>query len=662
MNSAETTLTFDNTDGLLAIDTPEVHITRRVYRSGEGEYLINRQPCRLRDIRDLFAGTGLGTEAYSVIEQGKVDVLLQSSPTRSPADLRRGRRHQPLQGQEDRSPAPAGTRRAEPAAAVGHRRRSRKPPARRPHAGRQGPALQGILRPPAGAAHAGRPGRLARLSGAAGTSSRTSWRPLATRTRRSARPGRVARSAGLLELETADRRRRTTPSAPARIASRKSRADRRAASRPSSTNARRLRDLGGRNRPLPPAAGLDERPRRRLRSSSWRDRRQPSSRPKTSIARLPAGWPKKNATLTELTAQLDELRAENEQPPRRALRTDAGRLGAGQSNQRPGVEGRLDRRRPRERGTQRLAELASARRAAHGRARAAPRGRQPSWRQACRRRSNPRSTLCRPRWPNTAARPPQAHQQLGQFRERHSGAAERAAVLEELRETARRAQRRRQAVLAKLDRPTAGPLTQVRGLVADLLHVSVESAPLVEVALGEVAQSGRGRRPRVARLLGGDVPVLAGRVGFVWLDAPAAAKTHLRRRSTCTATPACWAGPTGSSRAMPEFRPGPPAAGRTWIVETLSHAPGLAEAAGRGLELRHAGRRAAGRRRHADRRPAAHVDRPDLAAQRAARAQPPDRRNGHADRVAGRAAASGSTPRSPRKSSRCSSWPASIAT
>lgn len=80
LNSAEATLTVDNTGGLLPLDTPEVHITRRVYRSGESEYLINRQPGRLRDIRDLFAGTGAATEAYSVIEQGKVDVLLQSSP------------------------------------------------------------------------------------------------------------------------------------------------------------------------------------------------------------------------------------------------------------------------------------------------------------------------------------------------------------------------------------------------------------------------------------------------------------------------------------------------------------------------------------------------------------------------------------------------------
>ncbi len=80
MNAAETTLVFDNAAGRLAVSAPEVQITRRVYRSGEGEYLLNREPCRLRDIRDLLAGTGAATEAYSVIEQGKVDVLLQSSP------------------------------------------------------------------------------------------------------------------------------------------------------------------------------------------------------------------------------------------------------------------------------------------------------------------------------------------------------------------------------------------------------------------------------------------------------------------------------------------------------------------------------------------------------------------------------------------------------
>jgi chromosome segregation protein len=80
MNSAEATLIFDNSQGGFPIEAPEVHITRRVYRSGEGEYLINGRPCRLKDIRDLCRGTGVGVDAYSLIEQGKVDRLLQASP------------------------------------------------------------------------------------------------------------------------------------------------------------------------------------------------------------------------------------------------------------------------------------------------------------------------------------------------------------------------------------------------------------------------------------------------------------------------------------------------------------------------------------------------------------------------------------------------------
>ncbi len=79
-NSAEATLVFDNTGKHLPIDATEVHVTRRVFRSGEGEYLINGQACRLKDIKDLFRGTGVGVDAYSLIEQGKVDRMLQASP------------------------------------------------------------------------------------------------------------------------------------------------------------------------------------------------------------------------------------------------------------------------------------------------------------------------------------------------------------------------------------------------------------------------------------------------------------------------------------------------------------------------------------------------------------------------------------------------------
>lgn len=77
---AEVTLTFDNADGGLSIDFSEVQITRRVYRSGESEYLINKAPCRLRDIQELFMDTGIGTNAYSMIGQGKISMVLSSKP------------------------------------------------------------------------------------------------------------------------------------------------------------------------------------------------------------------------------------------------------------------------------------------------------------------------------------------------------------------------------------------------------------------------------------------------------------------------------------------------------------------------------------------------------------------------------------------------------
>ena len=79
LNAAEVSLIFDNADALFPVDAPQVQITRRVYRSGENEYLINGEASRLRDIRELFSGTGAATEAYSVIEQGRVDALLVAS-------------------------------------------------------------------------------------------------------------------------------------------------------------------------------------------------------------------------------------------------------------------------------------------------------------------------------------------------------------------------------------------------------------------------------------------------------------------------------------------------------------------------------------------------------------------------------------------------------
>ncbi|NLE64991.1 MAG: AAA family ATPase, partial [Elusimicrobia bacterium] len=77
---AEVSVTFDNSSRTLAVDRDEVVITRRLFRSGESEYLINKETSRLKDITELFMGTGVGAEAYSLVQQGKVDLVVSAKP------------------------------------------------------------------------------------------------------------------------------------------------------------------------------------------------------------------------------------------------------------------------------------------------------------------------------------------------------------------------------------------------------------------------------------------------------------------------------------------------------------------------------------------------------------------------------------------------------
>ncbi|MBP5775562.1 MAG: AAA family ATPase, partial [Clostridiales bacterium] len=78
MNYAEVTITFDNADRFVDYDFPEICITRRLYRSGESEYQINKVNCRLKDITGLFLDTGLGKDGYSIVGQGRVDEILSN--------------------------------------------------------------------------------------------------------------------------------------------------------------------------------------------------------------------------------------------------------------------------------------------------------------------------------------------------------------------------------------------------------------------------------------------------------------------------------------------------------------------------------------------------------------------------------------------------------
>ena len=76
-------ITLDNSDHQLSIDYDEVTVARRLYRSGESEYLINGTPCRLKDVNELFYDTGIGKEGYSIIGQGQIDKILSGRPAAS---------------------------------------------------------------------------------------------------------------------------------------------------------------------------------------------------------------------------------------------------------------------------------------------------------------------------------------------------------------------------------------------------------------------------------------------------------------------------------------------------------------------------------------------------------------------------------------------------
>ena len=80
LSYAYVAITLDNSDHKLAIDYEEVTVARRLYRSGESEYLINGSPCRLKEVSELFYDTGIGKEGYSIIGQGQIDKILSGKP------------------------------------------------------------------------------------------------------------------------------------------------------------------------------------------------------------------------------------------------------------------------------------------------------------------------------------------------------------------------------------------------------------------------------------------------------------------------------------------------------------------------------------------------------------------------------------------------------
>src|SRR5712691_8505089 len=151
---AEVSITFQN-DGRLVppqyAGFAEITVARRLFRDGTSEYEINKAPCRLLDITELFLGTGVGTRAYSIIEQGRIGLIVSAKP--GPAHHHRGggRRHQ-VQGAAQAGGAQAGGHRAEPAPPLG--RGGRGAPAAAV-AGARGEEGYEVSRAAVGAARAG---------------------------------------------------------------------------------------------------------------------------------------------------------------------------------------------------------------------------------------------------------------------------------------------------------------------------------------------------------------------------------------------------------------------------------------------------------------------------------------------------------------------------
>ncbi len=575
MNSAEITLTFDNSDRRLPLDTSEVHITRRIYRSGEGEYLINRQPGRLRDIRELLAGTGLGTQAYSVIEQGKVDVLLQAS---------------------------ARDRRMifEEAAGISRFKAKKIEALRRLERVEQNllrlsdivDEVENRLRSVRNQAGKARrykeySGRLQELRTQVAL---VDWTHLSDRlleveadlkSLEEQRDAGTAESESLeaavleAEVEAADvteqirRSESQIASYRERIAAAESTIDHeRARSRDLELEiARYRRQLTALNIR---AGDLQHQLRETGAAvqSAEEDHRQ--------VARRVAEGERR---LSDLLEQLDQIRGESQQ--RRSAHVEQMRRIAALGNEISRLDSAVSAAEAsRERYRQRLGQITAQRETLAGELEALHREQEElsrSVEEKVEQLSAAQNRLAERREHMAATQT-----QLAQLQRRHTAMSERISVLEELEQRFEGLSPGVREILNQARGGSSALPAGVCGLMADLVQVSVEAAPVVEVALGDLAQYVVARRSReLLEYLAAESSRLPGRVGLLWLD-----------------------GAPGTSRLPDEDLHGLPGVlgrcdrfvesepeyallirrllGRVWVVETLQQALSLAEGQGRG--------------------------------------------------------------------------------
>lgn len=576
LNMAETTLTFDNTDRRLALDTPEVHVTRRVYRNSEGEYLLNHQPCRLRDIRDLFAGTGVATEAYSVIEQGKVDVMLQSS---------------------------AKDRRAifEEAAGISRFKAKKLEALRRlervdQNLLRLGDIVEEVesrlksVRAQATKARRYKEyaDRLQELRTQVGL---VDWRALGEKLATIENESNAIRqeiSESNQEAEAAEHQSAELETqaqsveteirfSEARLTENRERvATVDAAAEHERARTSDLEEQFGRHRKQLHALTH----RAEDLAGLWQTTKDEVAAAEVKHREIASRLADQQRALTALTAQLEQIRSENEQ--RRATHLEQLRTSAALTSEISTLEGRLARtEEARERSRIRLADLQSDRlRIAQDLESLTDRHQSLVERMELRA-----SQLAEAKSDLADARRQLAQRQKehATWREKLSGATERATVLEEFEKRLEGVSAGAKEVLGYTKENPQGPFEQVRGLLADLVQVSIDMAPVIEAALGEKAQYvviSPGRK--LTEYLIAHGKRMEGRVGFLPLDAAGVSPSPIDLSDQLGVVGRADKYVEAAMELAPLVRR---LLGNTWIVETLNHALALSDGAGRGLNF-----------------------------------------------------------------------------
>jgi chromosome segregation protein len=583
-NTAEATLVFDNSQGLLPVDAEEVQITRRVYRSGEGEYLINGKPCRLKDIRDMCRGTGVGVDAYSLIEQGKVDKLLQASPKdrraifeeaagisrfkakKIEAQRRLERVEQNLLRLSDiveEVESRLRSVRAQASKAERYREYSERLQQLRTQMGyadwrRLSEKLDGIE-----AQRAELLGQITELTGE--TSQLETQLHEAEQAADDAAEQLRQHEAGL----AANREQIAAREATA-INQRRRCED---FSDEAKRHADQLRSVTGR------AGDLTLRLRQVAADFQQAD---------SEFQELRACLKGHEQAITDLSDQIEAARRSNQ--TRRAQYVERTREAASLSNQVSSLESQLTSIQAAvARSTDRLQELQQA---AIDHVERLEQSRTDEARLA--EQANSQGAALEAIEVELAERRrilARRQQEVAVLQGKHSGASQRVKVLEELERQNAGLSSGVQQLLAEARELAAEEGSQIHGMVADLLEAGVEIAPLVDVALGEAAQHVVVTGDQLIRRIETSQFVPQGRVGLIRLDTlPATAARPspmgLVPRSDLQGRPGVIGRADRLVRYQAAYRPlVQHLLGDTWFVDQLSDAIALSRTAGRGLRF-----------------------------------------------------------------------------